>query len=89
MSVSSSGKCVRYWFGTSTGPIGLAMITDRALYPYWEAMGWGFSLRIFQTFQVQVQAWKVAKHVVNRYGLRSLVVRVFRCVCLGELESYD
>ncbi|MED6114761.1 hypothetical protein PIB30_083570 [Stylosanthes scabra] len=41
-------------------------------------MGWGFSLRIFQTFQVQVQAWKVAKCVVYRCGLDSPDVRVFR-----------
>ncbi|MED6159251.1 hypothetical protein PIB30_040550 [Stylosanthes scabra] len=49
-------------------------------------MGWGFSLRTFQTFQVQVQAWKVVKHVVYCCGLDSPVVQVIHCVCLGELE---
>ncbi|MED6137696.1 hypothetical protein PIB30_067325 [Stylosanthes scabra] len=54
MSVLSSGKCVRLWFGTCTGPVGLAMITNR-------------------TFQVQVQAWKVEKHVVSCCDLDSPV----------------
>ncbi|MED6108274.1 hypothetical protein PIB30_022231 [Stylosanthes scabra] len=39
-----------------------------------------------KTFQVQVQAWKVAKHVVSCYGLVSPVGQVIRCVCSGELE---
>ncbi|MED6212457.1 hypothetical protein PIB30_083504 [Stylosanthes scabra] len=38
--------------------------------------------------KVQVQAWKVAKHVVERCGLDSPDVRVFRCVFNGELEYY-
>ncbi|MED6148346.1 hypothetical protein PIB30_052365 [Stylosanthes scabra] len=32
-----------------------------------------------ETFQVQVQAWKVAKHVVSCYGLVSPVGQVIRC----------
>ncbi|MED6151590.1 hypothetical protein PIB30_083875 [Stylosanthes scabra] len=28
-SVVSSGKCIRWWSGTSTGPVGLAKVTDR------------------------------------------------------------
>ncbi|MED6150167.1 hypothetical protein PIB30_069748 [Stylosanthes scabra] len=51
-------------------------------------MGWGFSLRIFQTFQVQVQAWKVAKYVVDRCGLDSPDVRFFNRVSNGELEDF-
>ncbi|MED6114019.1 hypothetical protein PIB30_076244, partial [Stylosanthes scabra] len=50
-------------------------VKPKALYPYWESMGWGFSFRIFQTFQVQVQAWKVAKYVVDRRGLDSPDIR--------------
>ncbi|MED6225955.1 hypothetical protein PIB30_098592 [Stylosanthes scabra] len=53
-------------------------------------MGWGFSLRIFQTFQVQLQAWKVAKYVVNRYGLNYPVVRVFSLqssVCSAAISA--
>ncbi|MED6150437.1 hypothetical protein PIB30_072293 [Stylosanthes scabra] len=46
-----------YWTGR------VAKITDRALYPYWESMV-GDSHSVFvETFQVQAQAWKVAKHV--------------------------
>ncbi|MED6135545.1 hypothetical protein PIB30_047490 [Stylosanthes scabra] len=40
-----------------------------------------------ETFQVQVQAWKVVKHVVSCYGLVSPVGQVIRCVCSGELEK--
>ncbi|MED6226048.1 hypothetical protein PIB30_099666 [Stylosanthes scabra] len=36
-------------------------------------MGWGFSIRISQTFQVQVQAWKVAKHVFTSRSRVSVV----------------
>ncbi|MED6165308.1 hypothetical protein PIB30_098369 [Stylosanthes scabra] len=47
----------------------------------------GDSHSIFvETFQVQVQAWKVVKHDVSCYGLVSPVVQVIRCVCSGELE---
>ncbi|MED6175463.1 hypothetical protein PIB30_078634 [Stylosanthes scabra] len=36
--------------------------------------------------KVQVQAWKVAKHVVSCYGSVPPVGQVIRCVCSGELE---
>ncbi|MED6115163.1 hypothetical protein PIB30_087576, partial [Stylosanthes scabra] len=35
-------------------------------------MGWGFSFRIFQAFQVHVRAWKdLAKHSSGVFGLAS------------------
>ncbi|MED6114056.1 hypothetical protein PIB30_076660 [Stylosanthes scabra] len=34
-------------------------------------MGWGFSFRIFQTFQVQVRAWKVGEAFLPVSGLAS------------------
>ncbi|MED6202606.1 hypothetical protein PIB30_107260 [Stylosanthes scabra] len=48
------------------GPTSLFIVV-LVLYPYWESMGWGFSLRIFQTFHVQVRAWKVGEASLLTY----------------------
>ncbi|MED6175352.1 hypothetical protein PIB30_077488 [Stylosanthes scabra] len=57
----------------------VAKITDRALYPYWESMV-GDSHSVFvEAFQVQVQAWKVAKHVYVLWSSLSDWLSSFRC----------
>ncbi|MED6115676.1 hypothetical protein PIB30_092987 [Stylosanthes scabra] len=67
------------------GIIGMC-VKPKALYPYWESMVGDPHSVFVETFQVQVQAWKMAKHVVSCHGLVSPVGQVIRCVCSGELE---
>ncbi|MED6164229.1 hypothetical protein PIB30_087672 [Stylosanthes scabra] len=49
-----------------------------ALYPYWESMVWDSHSVYVETFQVQVQAWKVAKHVES--GVCNFTISA-ECVC--------
>ncbi|MED6115802.1 hypothetical protein PIB30_094206 [Stylosanthes scabra] len=77
------GKYERWLSSASSGSVGLAMITDRGWRFIRTENPWvGDSHSVhYQTFQVQVRAWKVGVVSVKKVGrLVSPRVQVFRCV---------
>ncbi|MED6204844.1 hypothetical protein PIB30_012615 [Stylosanthes scabra] len=82
------GKYERWLSSASSGSVGLAMITDRNKYYRLVALSvlriHGLRILtpyIHQTFQIQVQAWKVSEASVKiSVCLAFFEVQVFRCM---------
>ncbi|MED6124082.1 hypothetical protein PIB30_055740 [Stylosanthes scabra] len=87
------GKYERWLSSASSGSVGLAMITDRS----WRfirtenpSVGDSHSVH-YQTFQVQVRAWKVGEVSVKMVGrLVSPGVQVLRCQRqMEQMQQYQ